>query len=191
MACRSGLASPPTQWSGWLAPLSPSISARATIPCLNSSGNVASEASSTPSARNPFQVKATVTQRLSFSTDARPRPPTAPCRACRRARPARPPAPKREELVPSREGGRAGQQIAGCRRTRACASLHERHCIWSSISENAALSLRAFLISSALTYGYSPYSRKLGRWCSRTNLMNAACSSSSPSGSLRGSRRPS
>ena len=45
--------------------------ARATIPCLNSSGNVASEASSTPSARNPFQVKATVTQRFSLSTEAR------------------------------------------------------------------------------------------------------------------------
>ena len=38
---------------------------------LNSSGNVESEASSTPSARKPFQVKATVTQRLSFSTVAR------------------------------------------------------------------------------------------------------------------------
>ena len=36
------------------------------------------------------------------------------------------------------------------------------HCIWSSISEKAFLSLRAFLISSAVTYGYSPYSRKLG-----------------------------
>ena len=47
------------------------------------------------------------------------------------------------------------------------------HCIWSSMVENAALSFSAFLISSALTYGYSPYSRKLGRWCSRTNLMNA------------------
>src|SRR6185369_16855391 len=39
------------------------------MPCLNSSGNVASEASSTPSARRPFQVNATVTQRLSFSTE--------------------------------------------------------------------------------------------------------------------------
>ena len=50
--------------------------------------------------------------------------------------------------------------------------LLEHHCIWSSIPLNAALSLSAFLISSALTYGYSPYSRKLGRWWSRTNLMN-------------------
>ena len=41
------------------------------------------------------------------------------------------------------------------------------------MSENAAFNLSAFLISSALTYGYSPYSRKLGHWCSRTNLMNA------------------
>src|SRR6185369_16682690 len=49
--------------------MSPSIDARATMPCLNSSGNVASEASSTPSARRPFQVNATVTQRLSLSTE--------------------------------------------------------------------------------------------------------------------------
>lgn len=31
-----------------------------------------------------------------------------------------------------------------------------------SMSENAALRRNAFLISSAVTYGYSPYSRKLG-----------------------------
>ena len=36
------------------------------------------------------------------------------------------------------------------------------YCIWSSMVENAALSRSAFLISSAVTYGYSPYSRKLG-----------------------------
>ena len=35
------------------------------MPCLNSSGKEASEASSSPSARSPFQVKAAVTQRLS------------------------------------------------------------------------------------------------------------------------------
>src|SRR5947208_6068957 len=52
-------------------------------------------------------------------------------------------------------------------------SLHGGHCIWSSMTEKAAFSLRAFLISSALTYGYSPYSRKLGHWCSRTNSTNA------------------
>src|SRR5205823_13588039 len=40
------------------------------MPCLNSSGKVARETSSTPSARRPFQVKATVTQRLSCSTEA-------------------------------------------------------------------------------------------------------------------------
>jgi|SRR5580698_8553268 hypothetical protein len=39
----------------------------------------------------------------------------------------------------------------------------EAHIIWSSTSEKAFLSLRAFLISSAVTYGYSPYSRKLGQ----------------------------
>src|SRR3954469_2525420 len=47
------------------------------------------------------------------------------------------------------------------------------YCIRSSISENFALSCSAFLISSAVAYGYSPYSRKLGHWCSRTNLTNA------------------
>src|SRR5439155_7921784 len=41
------------------------------------------------------------------------------------------------------------------------------------MSANAVLSFRAFLISSADTYGYSPYSKKLGHWCSRTNLTNA------------------
>src|SRR5262249_45376808 len=49
----------------------------------------------------------------------------------------------------------------------------DAHCIWSNIAEIAAFSRRAFLISSAVTYGHSPYSRKLGHWCSRTNLMNA------------------
>ena len=41
------------------------------MPCLNSSGNVPSDASSTPSARRPFQVKPTVTQRLFSSIEAR------------------------------------------------------------------------------------------------------------------------
>src|ERR1700730_6676191 len=71
MAWRSERATPPTQLSGWFRPVSPSISARATMPCLNSSGNVASESSSKPSARSPFQVKATLTQLLSISIEAR------------------------------------------------------------------------------------------------------------------------
>ena len=45
-------------------PVSPRTCHRAAIPCRNSSGNVASEASSTPSARNPSQVNATETQRF-------------------------------------------------------------------------------------------------------------------------------
>ena len=50
----------------------------------------------------------------------------------------------------------------------ASANMNERrrelrYCIWSSMFEKAALSCRAFLISSALTNGYSPYSRKLGQ----------------------------
>src|SRR5215467_9662798 len=48
------------------------------------------------------------------------------------------------------------------------------YCNWSSISDRAFLILNAFLISSAVTYGYSPYSIKLGHWWSRTNLMNAS-----------------
>src|SRR5579862_8412249 len=48
-----------------------------------------------------------------------------------------------------------------------------RYCIWSSICDSAALTRSAFLISSAVAYGYSPYSRKLGHWCSRTNLTKA------------------
>ena len=77
MAWRCGDASPSTQWSGWFAPVSPSTSARAAMPCRNSSGKVASEASSTPSAPSPLQVKATVTQRLSGGCDSErdvPRP---------------------------------------------------------------------------------------------------------------------
>src|SRR5688572_6098852 len=40
------------------------------MPCLNSSGKLASDASSSPSARNPFQVKASVTHRLLEASDA-------------------------------------------------------------------------------------------------------------------------
>jgi hypothetical protein len=38
------------------------------------------------------------------------------------------------------------------------------HCIWSSIVDSALLTLSPFFTSSAVTYGYSPYSRKLGFW---------------------------
>src|SRR6267142_3545125 len=66
------------------------------MPCLNSSGNVASDPSSTPSARRPFQVKATVTQRLSFSTEAMTS--AADCAFSRIAdSQARPPAALRNE----------------------------------------------------------------------------------------------
>ena len=39
--------------------------------------------------------------------------------------------------------------------------------------DSALLTLSAFLTSSAVTYGYSPYSRKLGLWLSRKNLITA------------------
>ena len=40
--------------------------------------------------------------------------------------------------------------------------LHPIQHIWSSMPEKAALRRNAYLFSSAVTYGYSPYSRKLG-----------------------------
>ena len=49
-------------------PVSPIACHRAAMPCRNSSGNVASDASSAPSARNPFQVNATDTHRFSKLT---------------------------------------------------------------------------------------------------------------------------
>src|SRR6478752_7036583 len=75
---------------------------------------------------------------------------------------------ERQELVAPGDRRRAGQQDV-----LDVVEL-EHYCIWSSMSENAAFSRSAFLISSAVAYGYSPYSRKLGHWCSRTNLMNAS-----------------
>src|SRR6266540_1248273 len=48
------------------------------------------------------------------------------------------------------------------------------YCNLSSISDKAFLIFKAFFISSAVTYGYSPYSIKLGHWWSLTNLMNAS-----------------
>src|SRR3954449_384646 len=43
----------------------------------------------------------------------------------------------------------------------------------SASESTACLNLSAFLISTPETYGYSPYSRKLGNWWSRTNLIKA------------------
>ena len=66
-----GARKPADPMFGAFTPVSPSVSARAAMPCLNSSGKDASEASSSPSARRPFHVKAAVTQRLSWSMLAR------------------------------------------------------------------------------------------------------------------------
>ena len=66
---------------------------------------------------------------------------------------------ERQELVAPGDRRRAGQQDV----LDVVELEHRRgHCIWSSMSEKAAFSRSAFLISSAVTYGYSPYSRKLG-----------------------------
>ncbi len=72
----------------------------------------------------------------------------------------------------TKEGSQFGRAFSGgtgaysyeviCIRHRGVPCPPKAHCIWSSISEKAFLSLKAFLISSAVTYGYSPYSRKLG-----------------------------
>ena len=103
-------------------PVSPSISARATMPCLNSSGNEASEPSSTPSARRPFQVNATDTHRLSFSIEAR----SLPGRMHRlkdggQPGPSAGSVPKRQKFVSSGDRWRAGHRICtGYRQTRAC-----------------------------------------------------------------------
>src|SRR5262245_39726428 len=92
---------------------------------------------------------------------------------CREPSPTPSGIPKRQKLVPASEGRRTSQKNVLDVIEFEHDLLSADHCIWSSISPKAAFSLSAFLISSALTYGYSPYSRKLGRWCSRTNLMKA------------------
>ncbi len=72
---------------------------------------------------------------------------------------------KAEESVSRRQCTRPGQEevlnvVQFEHRIHSCAG--SIHCIWSSMEENACFSARAFLISAADTYGYSPYSRKLG-----------------------------
>ncbi len=123
------------------------------MPCLNSSGKVASEASSNPSARIPFQVKATVTQRLSLSTLARIA--ATECTfslICGEPSAAAGAVSERQELVSPRERRRARQQdVLNVVELEHREGLCRLHCIWSSMFENAALSLSAFLISSALT----------------------------------------
>src|SRR5215472_2157331 len=69
MACRFELASSPTQCPGSLVPVSPRMSARAAIPCRNSSGKVANDSSERPSARKPFPVNPTVTHLASATFD--------------------------------------------------------------------------------------------------------------------------
>ena len=64
----------------------------------------------------------------------------------------------------------------------------DRYCIWSSMSENADFSFSAFLISSDVTYGYSPYSRKLGCWCARTKATLSPSKSAASAGRASPSR---
>src|SRR5262245_443489 len=53
-------------------------------------------------------------------------------------------------------------------------SPRRHYCIASSISENAFCTASARLISLTVTPSYSEYSRKLSRWCSRTNCLKAS-----------------
>ena len=152
IACRSSPARPPTQWSGWLRRCRPGCRRAPPCPARNSSGKVASDSSGTPSARRPFQVNANVTQRSVLSIEAcAVGGGLAPCRAVPTATPGRRRGCRTTgtRSVPSSPAcGSAG--CAGCRRARASSRLRY-HCIWSSMSENAALSRSAFLISSAVT----------------------------------------
>src|SRR5438132_12495135 len=103
----------------------------------------------------------------------------------RQPRPSSSSVAKQQELVPARNCGRTGQENVLNVVELELTALHVNYCIWSSASENAAFNLSAFLISRALTYGYSPYSRKVGHGCSRTSLTSAGAfvfqSSGSPS----------
>src|SRR5215218_2568402 len=91
---------------------------------------------------------------------------------------------ERQELVPRGQRRRARHQemlqvveveLAGRASSGLGADRCRRggHCDSSSRSEKAWRMRRAFFTSCADTKGYSPYSRKLGWWWSRTNLTKA------------------
>src|SRR3954447_22897473 len=93
------------------------------MPCRNSSGKVASEASGTPRARSPFQVKATVTHRESVAPpDPTTRP--VPTLSMMPESQARPPAGCRKVRNPYRAARARG------RASRKC---------WTSSSSSTAL----------------------------------------------------
>src|SRR5260370_1226963 len=72
---------------------------------------------------------------------------------CRQPGPSARGVAKRKKFVSSRERGRPSQQdVLDVFIFKHSASAAD-HCIWSSMFEKAALSCRAFLISSALTNG--------------------------------------
>src|SRR5262249_55702507 len=84
------------------------------------------------------------------------------------------PGPSLIRLAKSEESVSRGERAGSSQQEMLNVVQFERHCIWSSIDEKACFSVSAFLISFAVTYGYSPYSRKLGHWCSATYFANAA-----------------
>jgi hypothetical protein len=59
-------------------------------------------------------------------------------------------SPDQNDFLAKQEGGV----------TQTAAPPSVRYCIWSSIADKDAFTLSAFFISSALTNGYSPCSRK-------------------------------
>ena len=109
-------------------------------------------------------MNATVTQRLSWSTEARVAAADCTVSAIADSQ-RRPPAALRNERNSYRpvSAGTRVNRMDWMSSNSSMARPIANHCIWSSMFEKAALSFRAFLISSALTKGYSPYSRKLGR----------------------------
>ena len=176
-----GPARPPIQLSGWFVPVSPRTCHRAAMPCRNSSGNVASDASSTPSARNPFQVNATDTH--FFQVDG------TGDRLCRRhlSRMACEPSAPLSGLLKRKKFISPGQCRHACQQDvldiveleHQCSQSGERSMTLSASRKpsigrrdlslhlvkhcrQGAFTLSAFFISSAVTNGYSPYSRKLG-----------------------------
>src|SRR6185369_5066085 len=60
------------------------------------------------------------------------------------------------------EGSELARSVPGGPRPDDHEVIAVTHCISSSIFENALFNRRAFLISSAVAYGYSPYYKKLG-----------------------------
>ena len=161
MAWRSGFARPPTQWSGDSHPCAEDIRPGGhPLPELFREGGQRRLID----AERPQTVPGEGHGHPPL--DVRPKPlcrPTVPSRGYAVSQASAPRAAKSQEFVTCRERRRAcNQEMLDVVKLSSTSIAPVDYCIWSSILEKAALSFNAFLISSALTYGYSPYSRKLG-----------------------------